>query len=102
DSAHFRPWEHPGESHANRQSTDEAIERLNANGVPTGVFPQCDDPPMHDVSPFPIWRAMLGAMHRWVQHGQAPTRAPRVELSIPADPALAATIVRDPATGLAK
>jgi hypothetical protein len=102
DSRYFRMWEHPGEAHANRQSTEASIERLNANGVQTGVFPACDNPPMNDVSPFPIWRSMLDSMHRWTQHHDAPARADRVELSIPTDPARPATIVRDPATGLAE
>jgi len=75
---------------------------LAANGVPATVFPDCGAPPINDVNVYPVWRATLTAMHRWVQHGQAPTHAPRVELSIPADPALPATIGRDPATGLAK
>jgi len=102
DSEHFRLWEFTGTSHANQPGVDASIRRLQANGVPTGVFPPCGDPPINDFGVTPTWRAALGAMHRWVRHGRAPARAPRVELSIPADPAVPATVVRDPATGLAR
>jgi hypothetical protein len=102
DSAYFRLWEYTGTSHANQPGVEAAIRRLTANGIPAGVFPPCGDPPINDLGVPPVWRAMLRAVHRWVQSGKAPTRAPRVELSIPADPAFPATIVRDPATGLAK
>lgn len=102
DSEHFRLWEFAGTSHANRVGVDYTIRRLQANGVPTGVFPPCGDPPINDLSDFPVWRAMLNAMHVWLHEGKAPNSAPRVELSIPADATQPATIVRDPATGLAK
>ena len=102
DAEHFRLWEYTGTSHANRIGVDYTIRRLQANGVPTGVFPPCGDPPINDLSDFPVWRAMLNAMHGWLHDRRAPTGAPRVELSIPSDPDQPATIIRDPATGLAK
>jgi Alpha/beta hydrolase domain len=102
DSEHFRLWEYAGTSHANRIGVDYTMRRLQANGIPTGVFPPCGDPPINDLSDFPVWHALLNAMHVWLQQGKAPRSAPRVELSIPADVAQQASVVRDPGTGLAK
>jgi hypothetical protein len=102
DSKYYRLWEHAGMSHANRQGVEYSIQRLTANGIPVTIFPPCGDPPINDTEPNPAWRAMVAAMNRWVNFGVPPAKMPRAQLSIPADPALPATIVRDPATGLAK
>lgn len=102
DSEHFRLWEYAGTSHANRIGMEHTMRRLEANGTPTGVFPACGDPPINDLSVFPVYRATLWAMHAWLHDGRAPAHAPRVEMSIPTDPAQPATILRDPATGIAK
>lgn len=102
NSTYFRLWEHPGTSHANQVGIDYTIRRLAANGVPATVFPECGTPPINNLGVDPVYRSMLDAMHRWLDRGVAPARAPRVEMSIPADPTVPATIVRDPVTGIAK
>lgn len=98
DSAYFRLWEHAGTAHAARPPTADA----STTPAPASQGPQCTDPPPNDLNVHPVWRAMIHAMHVWVQNGTAPSAAPRVALSIPADPTQPATIEHDPATGLAK
>lgn len=100
DSPRLRVWEYTGTSHANRVGVEGTMRRLQANGVPTGVFPECGDPPINDLSVFPVYRATLVAMHKWLQ-GTPPARAPRVTMDIPTDPSQRATIRRDANTGIA-
>jgi len=102
DSEYFRMWEHAGISHANSTDTKYTFKRAAAHGIPLGMFPTCEAPVSNDISTLPIFRSTLDAMHRWLTDGTAPAHSPRMELSIPADPAQPATIVRDPATGIAK
>jgi len=103
DSTWFRMWEYAGTSHAQRPPPPPgaaAAAALNP-GTAGAAGVQCYVPPANSLAVQPIWRAMVNAMDQWLRTGRAPASAPRVAMSIPADPAQPATIVRAPATRLA-
>lgn len=105
DSDSFRLWELTSSSHGDRQTFEGGptsqglLGRFTKSGLPAGV-PQCN-PPVNDLNRDVGTQAALAALRQWVVRGELPTGAPRAELSIPTDPTLPATIVRDPFTGIA-
>lgn len=100
DDDRFRLWEFPGSAHATRPGVEASEPKRLKSGLPVGPVP-CDDPPINDLDFAVSIKAGLHAARRWIEYGQAPISAPRADLDIPEDPSIPATIVRDPATGIA-
>jgi len=104
DGDRFRMWEIAGAAHATRPGIEDGTAKRIKNGLPVGV-PPCTlggGPDLNDMDVAPLARAALHGISKWAAHGHAPRGAPRAELSIPADATLPATIVRDPATRIAR
>jgi hypothetical protein len=95
DSKTFRMWEMAGTSHAD--------QFLLGNSSPDPSVPApdlgCGNPPSNDGPQRFILRASLNALALWVRRQIPPPIAPRLSVTIPE--AGAATIDRDPATGIA-
>lgn len=97
DGPNFRMWEMAGTSHA-----DQFLLR-NSAPDPAMAPPDllgCGDPPNNNGPQRFILRASLHALALWVRRDSPPPIAPRLSVTIPPAPA-AATIDRDPRTGLA-
>jgi hypothetical protein len=103
DTARFRLWEIAGSAHATRPGVEGSNAKRQKSGLPIGL-PPCGNASLdiNDMDVSVVIKAGVHAVRRWARIGRAPAIAPRVELSIPADPAIPAAIVRDPATGIAK
>ena len=102
DGARFHLWEIAGAAHATRPGVEGSNAKRQKSGLPIGL-PPCGVPSLdiNDMDVSVVVKAGLRAESQWARTGHAPASAPRAELSIPADPTLPATIVRDPATGIA-
>jgi Alpha/beta hydrolase domain len=100
DGGRFRLWEYPGSAHATRPGVEASEPKRAKSGLPIGPVP-CDDPPINDLEFSISVKAGLHAIRQWIEDGLAPNHAPRADLDIPADPSIPATVVRDPATGIA-
>jgi len=99
DGDRFHLWEIAGAAHATKPGVEGTNAKRAKSGLPVGL-PPCGSPGINDMDVAVVVKAGLHALWQWAETGQAPTSADRAELSIPETGA--ATIVRDPATGIAK
>jgi len=99
DAGRFHLWEIAGATHATKPGIEGTNAKREKSGLPVGL-PPCGSPGINDMDVAVVVKAGLHALWQWSETGQAPTSADRAELSIPETGA--ATIVRDPATGIAK
>jgi hypothetical protein len=76
DSDHFRLWEVPGTAHADAHLIGSTGSSIDC-GVPI------NNGPLHVVA-----KAALHALMTWIETGQAPAEAPRVEVTAGASPAI--------------
>lgn len=103
DSAHFRVWEHAGTAHVSgRTAVALGSPPGRAGGGSGAPGLACENPPANGLNAAPTWRAAMSAMRTWLFDRKAPRSAPRIELSIPDDALQPASVVRDPATGIAR
>lgn len=80
DSNVLRTWEIAGTSHVSFQSGAVRTPLLVRDNLPQAPT-TCDRPPFARVSPRPVLDAAYGHLVRWIQGGEPPPSAPRIELT---------------------
>ena len=92
DSDHFRSWEVAGSAHSSYYS-DVYRAPLVLRDFGTDPWPAaCDLPPYSRVRGYHVINAQYDLLVRWLETGEAPPTAPKIEFSTGETP----TIVRDP------
>lgn len=77
----FRLWEVAGSAHNDRWGSEQALGILDRDYGLTFV-PACDWTPPTGINAFPMrfaWHSALDSLARWVEEGQAPAIADRIE-----------------------
>jgi hypothetical protein len=81
DSDHFRSWEVAGSAHSSYYS-DVYRSPLVKRDFGTDPWPaECDQPPYSRVRGYHVINAQYDLLVRWIQNGEAPPAAPKLEFT---------------------